>query len=58
MHSSECRDYAVQCLELAREVAPEFRERLVALAEEWSEAADDLEMRENQQAMQRWAVTP
>jgi len=54
MRSSECRKYADQCRQIAREVAPEHRAVLLALADKWLDAAVWLEMCEmrsnNQQA--------
>jgi hypothetical protein len=48
MRSSECRNYADQCTQIAREVAPEYRELLLALADKWRAAAAQLERSENQ----------
>jgi hypothetical protein len=49
MRSSDCRKYADQCAQIAREVAPEYRARLLALADKWREAANRLEgVREKQ----------
>ena len=43
MYASECRRYAEQCLRLAQELAPQHRDLLFALADEWRKAARDLE---------------
>jgi hypothetical protein len=43
MYASECRRYADQCLQLAQELAPQHRSRLLELADEWRKAAEDLE---------------
>ena len=48
MRSSDCRKLADQCTQIAREVAPEYRARLLALADKWREAAARLEVREKQ----------
>jgi hypothetical protein len=43
MYPSECRRYAEQCLQLAEELAPEHRDLLLELAQEWRKAAEELE---------------
>jgi hypothetical protein len=54
MRSSDCREYADQCAEIAREVAPEYRASLLALADKWLEAAARLEVREKQSDNQQY----
>jgi hypothetical protein len=54
MRSSDCRKYADQCTEIAREVAPEYRASLLALADKWLEAAARLEVREKQSDNQQY----
>lgn len=46
MHSSECHTYADQCMQIARNVAPQHRATLLDLARRWCDAADDLERHE------------
>jgi hypothetical protein len=46
MHSSECHNYAEQCLLLAQRLAPEHRKTLLDLADKWREAAAELNARE------------
>jgi hypothetical protein len=43
MYAPECRRYAEQCLQLAEELAPEHRNLLLELAQEWRKAAEELE---------------
>jgi hypothetical protein len=54
MRSSDCRKYADQCIQIAGEVAPEYRARLLALADEWREAAARLEVRDTQSNNQQY----
>ena len=53
MHSSECRSYAEQCLQLVRELTPEHRKLLLDLAERWREAAAELSARETHSSKKR-----
>ena len=48
MHASECRSYAEQCLQLARttRLAPEHRQALLAMADEWRKIAEALDAKE------------
>jgi hypothetical protein len=48
MYASECRRYAEQCLQLARltELAPQHRQVLLEMADEWRRAADELDAQE------------
>ncbi len=46
MHASECRRYAEQCLQLARKLAPEHRQVLLEMADEWREVAEELDAQE------------
>jgi hypothetical protein len=43
MSASECRRYAEQCLQLAQELGPQHRDRLLAWADEWRRVAEELE---------------
>jgi hypothetical protein len=54
MRSSDCRKFADQCTQIAREVAPEYRASLLALADKWLEAAARLEVREKQSNNQQY----
>jgi hypothetical protein len=47
MRSFECLKYADQCAQMAHDVAPEYRELLLKLADKWREAAFQLEMCED-----------
>jgi len=42
MHSSDCRKYAEQCLQLAHELAPAHRQLVLDLGERWLQAAAQL----------------
>jgi hypothetical protein len=42
MFASECRRYAEQCLQLARELGPKHRDRLLELADRWRKAAEEI----------------
>jgi hypothetical protein len=48
MHASECRNYAEQCLQLARNIklAPEHRQALLEMADEWRKIAEALDAKE------------
>ena len=48
MHASECRRYAEQCLQLARELAPQHRELLLELADKWRKVGEELDAQEDQ----------
>jgi phage terminase small subunit len=43
MYASECRRYAEQCLQLAQELGPQHRDRLLEWADEWRRVAEELE---------------
>jgi hypothetical protein len=47
MHSSECRKYAEQCLQLAPDFAPEHRKLVLDLADKWLQAAAQLSAHED-----------
>jgi len=49
MRSSECRQYARQCIELASKARPEYRERLLEMAQKWDEIADEKARQESRQ---------
>ncbi len=49
MLSSECRKYALQCIEIADTARPEHRELLLELAQKWLEIAAEKARLENDQ---------
>ncbi|HEY6257122.1 MAG TPA: hypothetical protein VIY51_15160 [Xanthobacteraceae bacterium] len=48
MRSADCRKYVEQCLQLARELAPEHRKLVLELADKWLQAAEELRVHEDQ----------
>jgi hypothetical protein len=51
MLSSECRKYAIQCIEIADTARPEHRDLLLELAQKWLEiAAEKARMENNHRA--------
>jgi hypothetical protein len=54
MYASECRRYAEQCLQLARQLDPRHRNLLLKWADEWKKVAEELgELEEFKQQVAR-----
>ena len=43
MYASECRRYAEQCVQLARQLGPQHRNLMLEWADEWRRVAEEFE---------------